>query len=209
MNLANTRQSIKEPAGQRWALVTGASAGIGAEFSRQLALEKGYNLLVTARRAERLANLAEEITQSARLRGLTPLPQVLQVVADISTESGQQALISQVSSLGITPDLLINNAGIGSMGDFSRLSFAREAEMVRTNCLGPLVLSHHFLPQMRKRGTGAVINVGSVCSFVPMPYMATYGATKAFLFSLSLALGREAARDGVHVMAVCPGPTDS
>ena len=174
------------------ALITGASAGIGEEFARQLA-GRGYDLILVARRRDRLEQLAEQIPTTAHV-----------VECDLTTDAaGLPGLVKQT---GVDVDLLVNNAGFGTRGRFLELDPAREAEMVRVNCEAVVTLTHAFLPAMVERGRGGVITVASTAGMQPLPYEAVYGATKAFAISFSEALWTELRGTGVRVLVVNPGP---
>ena len=180
----------------RTALVTGATGGIGRAFARALH-ERGYDLLLTGRSEEKLTELSETVTGgSARV-----------VAADLGTQEG----IDTVSAwLGAEPvDLLVNNAGFGSHGEFAQLELDRELEELTVNVRALMALTHTALRGMTAAGHGAVINIASVAGFQPLPSMATYSATKAFVDRFSLAVGVEARKHGVHVLSVCPGPVDT
>ena len=174
------------------ALVTGASSGIGAQFARQLAA-RGHDLVLVARRAERLEALAAELPTDARV-----LP------CDLATDADE--LAGRVGELGVEVELLVNNAGFGTFGRFWEIAPGRDAEMVRVNCEAVVTLSRAFVPAMVARGRGGVINVASVSGFQPLPYTTVYAATKAFVRSFSDALHAELAGTGVNVLAVNPGP---
>jgi hypothetical protein len=175
-----------------WAVVTGASSGIGAAFSRALR-RRGHPLLLVARRRERLEALAEELGQC----------EVLAV--DLADEREVARVAEHALALGDV-ELLINNAGFGSNGAFLALDGTREAEMVKLNALTPLLLAQRLLPSMVSQGRGGVINISSIAAFQPVPFMATYAGTKAFLLTWSESLAEELRGSGVHVLAVCPGP---
>ncbi|MCU1279574.1 MAG: yqjQ1 [bacterium] len=177
----------------RWALVTGASSGIGAAFARALD-RRGYALLLVARRRDRLEELAKTLQRAEVLP------------ADLGDEAEVARVASHALALGDI-ELLVNNAGYGSNGEFLALDGAREVAMVKLNSLAPLELAQRLLPAMVARKSGGVINVSSIGAFQPVPYMATYGATKAFLLSWSEALSYELRNTGVRVTCVCPGPT--
>ena len=174
------------------ALVTGASSGIGEQFARQLAA-RGHDLVLVARRTERLAALAAELPTEAKV-----------VPCDLATDAA--ALPAQVAELGVEIELLVNNAGFGTFGRFWEIDPGRDAEMVRVNCEAVVSLSRAFVPGMVERGRGGVINVASVSSFQPLPYTAVYAASKAFVRSFTDALHAELAGTGVAVLAVNPGP---
>ncbi|MBE7478901.1 MAG: SDR family oxidoreductase [Polyangiaceae bacterium] len=180
------------------ALVTGASSGIGAELARQLAT-RGANLILTARSKDKLDALAEELRQKNRVA-------VQVVVADLAQPGGAQSLAADVDALGVDVDHLVNNAGFGDAGALVKADPDKLAEMVRLNCEAVVVLARHFLPPMLARRRGGVLNVASTAAFQPMPYMAVYAATKAFVLSFSAALAKEAEGNGVTVTALCPGP---
>lgn len=174
------------------ALVTGASSGIGEEFARQLAA-RGHDLVLVARRTERLEALAAELPTEARA-----------IPCDLASEA--EKLPERVAELGTEIELLINNAGFGTFGPFWEIAPHRDAEMVRVNCEAVITLSRAFVPGMVERGRGGVINVASVSSFQPLPYTAAYAASKAFVRSFTDALHAELRGSGVSALAVNPGP---
>ena len=174
------------------ALVTGASSGIGEQFARQLA-ERGYDLILVARRKDRLEKLADELPSTAHV-----------VECDLANEADK--LFGKVSKLGVDVDLLVNNAGFGIRGRFLEIDPEREAEMVRVNCEAVVVLTRAFLPAMVERGRGGVITVASTAGMQPLPYEATYSASKAFAGTFMDALHVELKGTGVKAMSVNPGP---
>jgi uncharacterized protein len=179
-------------------LITGASSGIGAEIARELA-RRGLGVTLVARREERLQVLADEIADD---HGVDT-----EVVAgDVANERARRRLFNEVEQRGITVEVLVNNAGFGSGGRFTTLDASKEASMVRTNCEAVVALTGRYLPEMAERGRGAVLNVASLIAFQPVPFQATYGATKAFVLSFSDALHEEMRGTGVTVTSVCPGP---
>jgi short-subunit dehydrogenase len=182
-------------------LITGASSGIGEAFARKLA-SLGRNVFLVARSEEKLIALCNELgrTNSVRAQYL-PL--------DLSKPDVPAKLFAETEKRGLTIDLLINNAGFGAMGDFAQLDLARQLDMIDLNIKTLVELTHHFLQPMRERKQGAIINVASTAGFQPVPFMATYGATKAFVLSFSEALWEENRPHGVHVMALCPGVTET
>lgn len=180
------------------ALVTGASSGIGAELARQLAA-RGADLVLTARSKEKLDQLAAELSAKHRVT-------VRVVVADLARPGGAESLAADVDALGLPIDHLVNNAGFGDAGVFAKAGADKLTEMVRLNCEAVVVLSRHFLPAMLERRRGGVLNVASTAAFQPMPFMAVYAATKAFVLSFSAALAKEVEGTGVRVTALCPGP---
>jgi short-subunit dehydrogenase len=181
-----------------WALVTGASSGLGAEFAKQLA-QRGTNLILSARSGEKLQRLAEDLS---RVNGIASHA----LVADLGAPGGSRALLEQVESLGMHVSHVVNNAGFGSAGPFTSSDPQTEERMVRVNAEAIVVIARHFLPRLLGRGEGGLIQVASTASFQPTPFMATYGATKAFVLSFTLSLAEEARGSGVRVMALCPGP---
>ena len=174
------------------ALVTGASSGIGAEFAKQLS-QRGYELILVARRTERLEQLAAELSGPAHV-----------VTCDLATDAA--SLPARGGELGLQVDVLVNNAGFGSHGRFTETDPAREAEQVRLNCEAVVVLTRAFLPGMVDRGRGGVITVASTAGMQPIPYEATYSATKAFARTFSDALSGELRGTGVRALCVNPGP---
>ncbi len=182
----------------RWALVTGASSGLGDAFARTLAA-RGMNLVLTARREERLRALAEELERSHGAETV--------VVAGDLAASGAPARVWEEATEGRHIHLLVNNAGFGAQGRFDEVPLARQMEMVRVNVVALLELMHRALPPMRVRGEGGVINVASIAAFQPVPAYATYGATKAFVQSLSEAAWAENRDAGVRILALAPGRT--
>ena len=190
------------------ALITGASAGIGYEYALQLAQLKKWNLFLVARRLERLQELKTKI-ESKIWKNLEDSPKLKVLKTDLNDQSSLDELLVKIDNGKTKVDLLVNNAGFGSVGPFAKSNLETELNMVSLNCLVPLKLTRHFLPIMKQQNHGTIINVCSTASFQPLPYMATYGATKAFLFSFSQALAAEAQDYGVQVLAHCPGPTDT
>ncbi len=176
-----------------WAVITGASSGLGAIFADQLA-RRGMSLLLAGRDEARLSAVAQWVDPHAEL-----------VVGDLGTRAGVDALVARLD--GREVDVLVNNAGFGTYGPFAELDAAREHELVAVNVDALVRLTHAVLPGMLDRGRGGVLNVASTIAFQPGPYQATYGASKAFVLSLSQALWAETRGSGVTVTALCPGPT--
>ena len=181
------------------ALVTGASAGLGEEFARQLA-GRCRCLVLVARRGDRLETLATELR--AQHPGLT----VLAVAADRSAPSDRLSLIEGLLERGLVPDLLVNNAGLGDYGEFATGDWARVESILRVNIEALTHLTHALLPGMLQLGRGAVLNVSSLASLVPVPEMAVYAATKSYVTSFSEAIRIELRGTGIRVLALCPGP---
>lgn len=182
-------------------LITGASAGIGREFARQLA-ERGLGVTLVARREERLAELAQDISAKHSVRAEY-------VACNLADAGARAAMVEEVGSRGLEVELLVNNAGFGTWGSFYKLDPGKELDELRLNCEAVLDLSRAFLPGMVSKGRGGVINVASTAAFQPVPGMATYAATKAFVLSLSEALSDELRKTDVTVTAVCPGPVET
>ncbi len=174
------------------ALITGASSGIGDEFARQLA-GRGYDVVLVARRKDRLERLAGELPTTAHV-----------IECDLGSDAPN--LSGKVAQLGVNVDLLINNAGFGMRGHFADLDPEREAEMIRVNCEAVVTLTHAFLPAMIERGSGGVITVASTAGMQPVPYETTYAASKAFAIALMEALSMELRGTGVRCLVVNPGP---
>jgi short-subunit dehydrogenase len=174
------------------ALVTGASSGIGAEFAKQLSSE-GYEVILVARRAERMQELAAQLPGGAHV-----------LACDLASEAHE--LAGKVAELGAAVDVLVNNAGFGTHGRFSEIDAARDAEQVRLNCEALVTLTHAFLPGMLERRRGGIITVASTAGMQPLPYEATYSASKAFARTFSDALAAELRGTGVRVLCVNPGP---
>ncbi len=182
----------------RWAVVTGASSGLGRGLATRLA-DRGMSLVLTGRNEARLDEAAHQI------RRATPGVKVETVAADLSTQSGVSALLDHVGDRPI--EVLVNNAGFGSYGPFAEAQADREAEEVAVDVSAVITLARAFLPGMLARGSGGILNVASTIAFQPAPYQAVYGASKAFVLSFSQALWAEARPAGVAVTALCPGPT--
>jgi short-subunit dehydrogenase len=176
------------------ALVTGASAGLGVEFARQLS-KRGYSLVLAARRKERLEDLAKELGKARA------------IAIDLSKSNATAKLMADLEANGETVDLLVNNAGFGLIGKFAELDAKREREMIDLNVGALTELCRAVAPPMIKRKSGAILNVASTAAFQPGPKMAVYFATKAFVLSLSEALHEELKPHGIKVSCLCPGPT--
>jgi uncharacterized protein len=180
------------------ALVTGASSGLGWAYADSLAA-RGHPLIVVARREERLRALAR---RAREVHGVEARP----VVADLASEDGLAACRSALDE-GPPPDVVVLNAGFGTHGALWELDRRREAEMVRLNCVAVVDLAAHALPRMVARGAGALVVVSSAAAWQPVPFMATYAATKAFDLHFAEAVAEELRGTGVRAVAVCPGPT--
>lgn len=184
----------------RWALVTGASSGIGEAFAAELARE-GMSLVLAARREVRLRALAERLSGQHGVQA--------EVVAVDLSEPGSAGQLWEEAARDRPIHLLVNNAGFGLRGRFEEIAASRMTEMVQLNCVTLMELANLALPAMRERGEGGIINLASIVSFQPVPLMAAYGASKAFVLSLSEALREENRGSGVRVLALCPGPVPS
>jgi len=182
-------------------LITGASSGIGEAFARKLAA-RGHNLLLVARSQDRLIALCNQLGRVKSIRAQY-------VAMDLSQSEAPARLFEETRSRGLEIDLLINNAGFGSMGDFVKLDLVRELNMIDLNVCSLVEITHRFLAPMRERKRGAIINVASTAAFQPVPFMAAYAATKAFVLSFSEALWEENRPYGIKVLALCPGVTET
>lgn len=184
----------------RTALITGASAGIGKEFAIQMHA-KGASVILLARREEQLKNICHELNQ-IRASSASYL------VADLSDISGGLESVKKFIR-SATIDIFVNNAGIGSFGFFEELPIERELEIVGLNTFATTALAHECLKGMKQRKFGAYISVASIAAFQPLPYMATYSASKAFNFIQTMALREELKKFNVRALTVCPGPTQT
>lgn len=181
------------------ALITGASMGIGEAFADALAA-RGYDLALAARSGDALAHIAARVRAHGGGRAEV-------IVADLQDAAGPDFVAREAAGRLGQVDLLINNAGYGAHGRFETIDAPREVGQIRLNIEALVVLTNRFAPAMLARGSGGIINVASTASFQPVPYMAVYGATKAFVLSFSEALTEEFRGRGVRVLALCPGPT--
>ena len=185
----------------RWALITGASSGIGAEFARRLA-SRGMHLVLTARRKELLEKLAEEL--HTRHGTKTEI-----IAGDLSDAAEPQRLCEAIAAKGIAIELLVNNAGFGWVGTIQETEQPRMRDLVQLNIAAMTELTYRLLPAMLERGHGGIINVSSVAAFQPVAYMPAYAASKAFVLHFSEALWAESRDRGVTVTALCPGTTQT
>lgn len=186
----------------RTALVTGASSGIGQEFARRLAAA-GLDLAIVSRRAERLEALAQELHA---MHGV----EVSCYSRDLADPDAVDALVEDVEKAGLEIDVLVNSAGLGVYGSPAQgrpVDADRSSRMLQVNVVALARLSDHFLGGMCSRGRGALINIASTAGFQPVPFMAAYGASKAFVLSYTEALWAETRGTGVRVLALCPGTT--
>ncbi|MBM3971391.1 MAG: SDR family oxidoreductase [Planctomycetes bacterium] len=185
----------------RWALITGASSGIGAEFARRLSAH-GMHLVLTARRKELLDKLADEL--HTRHGTKTEI-----IVGDLTDSAEPQRLCESIAAKGIQIELLVNNAGFGWVGTIDETEQSRMRDLVQLNVASMTELTYRILPGMMERGHGGIINVSSVAGFQPVAYMPTYSASKAFVLHFSEALWAECRDRGVTVTALCPGTTQT
>jgi uncharacterized protein len=185
----------------KWALVTGASAGIGRELARRLAAG-GVNLVLTARRGDRLAKLAVELAAEYKIR-------VESFPADLSRPETPREIFRFTQQKQLPIEVLVNNAGFGKYGEFFRVDAQRLAEMVQVNVAAVVSLTHLYLPAMAERRSGYVLIVSSTAAYQAVPYISTYAATKGFDLLFSEGIAAEMRRYGVRVCCLCPGSTES
>jgi uncharacterized protein len=184
------------------ALITGASSGIGAVFARELA-KRGMSVILVARSEGKLRALAAEIAQQYKVRAEV-------IMADLGQAGAAEQIFQEVERRKLAVDLLVNNAGLGAHGLFETFPRERQQEQVMVNVAAVVDLSHVFMPSMLKRpNETAIINVASTVGFQPIPYMAVYGATKAFVISFSEALAEENRGRNLRIVALCPGATET
>jgi short-subunit dehydrogenase len=182
-------------------LITGASSGIGAAFARKFGA-LGRNVFLVARSEEKLITICNELGRMSGIRA-----QYFPI--DLQEPDAPARLFEETKKRGLEIDMLVNNAGFGSMGYFDKLDLDRELEIIELNVTALIDLTYRFLLPMRKRKQGTIINVASTAGFQPVPFMATYAASKAFVLTFSEALSEENRPFGVHVMALCPGVTET
>jgi uncharacterized protein len=180
-------------------LITGASSGIGEAFARRLAAE-GHNLVLVARSEKALHELCDELMLKHKVMAHY-------VVFDLTERAAVLKLVDETTRHGFEVDWVINNAGFGSVGDFATLDIEREIEMIDLNVAALVSITHAYLKEMRVRKRGTIINVSSAAGFQPIPFMATYAATKAFVTAFTEAIAEENRPFGIQVLALCPGST--
>ncbi len=194
------RHDMKEMTG--YALITGASAGIGAAFARELAARK-INLVLTARRVDRLESLAGELVAAHAIK-------VEVIACDLADPEAPQHLVAEITKRAIHIDMLVNNAGYGVTGYFLSQCWQTQADFIQVLMTAPTELCHRLLPGMRARGYGRIINVASLAGHVPGSAGQTlYAGAKSYLIKLSQALHLEYGHEGIHTCALCPGFTYS
>lgn len=186
---------------ERWGIVTGASSGIGAEFTRQLAA-RGMHLVLIARRGELLEKLAEELYASHGAK--TEI-----IVADLTDPAAPAQIVNEIQQRGLEIELVVNNAGAGFAGSIEQTDVERMSRMIQLNITALTELTYRFLPSMLERKSGGVINVASVAGFQPVAYNGVYSASKAYVLHFSESLWAETRNRGVTVMALCPGTTNT
>lgn len=192
--------TLPTPGPDRTAVVTGASSGIGAEIAREL-VRRGHGVTLVARRAEKLAELAAE------LRGSGVRAEVL--ATDLGDRDARAGLLERITELGLVPDVLVNNAGLSTLGALSKSDPEAEMHMIEVDVVAVADLCSRFLPGMVQRRRGAILNVASTAAFQPLPGQAGYGACKAFVLSYTRSLGGELRGTGVSATVLCPGPVDT
>jgi short-subunit dehydrogenase len=194
-----TAHAYSENTKHKAALITGATAGIGLALTKLFARD-GYDLVLVARNEEKLNVIANELTKEF---GITVYP----IAADLAKANAPDAIFQKTRSLGLTIDVLVNNAGSGSYGPFTDHDLEDELSIIALNITALIQLTHHYLQEMKTRGAGKILNVASTAAFQPGPLMAVYYATKAFVLSFSEALRNEAHGSNISVTALCPGAT--
>jgi short-subunit dehydrogenase len=183
------------------ALVTGASSGIGETFAQELA-SRQTNLVLVARSKDKLDQLATQLQQQHNIQA--------EVIAqDLTEPNATQTVFDTINQKGLTIDLLVNNAGFGDYGAFIERPLEKQVNMIQLNNIALVELTYLFLPGMKQRGAGGIINVASIAAFQPLPYLSIYAATKAFVLSFTEAIWAENKGSGVNITALCPGPTES
>jgi short-subunit dehydrogenase len=191
--------SIPIPSATGTCLITGASAGIGTEFAKQMA-ERGYNVTLAARRIDRLTELAAELEEKHNVRAIA-------VACDVTDAVQRKELLDSIEARGDHVEILINNAGIGTEAKFLDDSTEDQLAQIEVNVVALTALTHAVLPAMVEKSSGAILNVASTAAFQPIPRQAVYAATKAYVLSMSQGLYQELKGSGVSITVLCPGPT--
>ncbi|MFQ6606576.1 MAG: SDR family NAD(P)-dependent oxidoreductase [Fidelibacterota bacterium] len=186
---------------KKYALITGASSGLGADFARQIAA-KGWNLILVARREQRLEQVKQEILTNYNV-------DILVIPADLTNPNAPQEIYQSLQNRRIEVDILINNAGAGLYGPFHKTDLQRQLTLLQLNMTSVVQLTYLFLNDMLKRQTGYLLFVASIGAFQPTPLYATYAATKSFILPFGLALNRELHSTGVSSTVLSPGVTKS
>jgi short-subunit dehydrogenase len=190
-----------QPKQPQTALITGASSGLGYEFSQLFAQDR-YNLVLVARNEQKLSQLANDLISRFSIA-------VKIIVKDLSDPASPEEIFTELQQDGIAVDILVNNAGFATYGFFSEIDLPTELQMMQVNIVTLTHLTKLFLREMLKRRSGKILNVASTAAFQPGPLMAVYYATKAYVLSFSEAIANEVQGSGVTVTALCPGPTES
>jgi short-subunit dehydrogenase len=193
--------SLPPPQSSSTALITGASAGIGAEIARELA-RRGYGVVLVARRKPRLDQLAEELHSEHGIRAET-------ITCDLAKPAQRARLPGRIADLGLDVEILVNNAGFATGGPFAQSDPERELEQVRVLVEAPVALTSAFLPAMVERRRGGILNVASTAGMQPLPYAAGYSAAKTYILTFSEAVHQEVIGRGVTVTALAPGPVET
>src|SRR5680860_555250 len=183
--------SLPAPEPAHVAVITGASSGIGAQIARELSL-RGHELVLVARSADRLQSLADDLPTTAHV-----------VPADLTDREGRAGLLGDLKGRGLTPQILVNNAGFSTLGPVYRSDPERELRMIEVDVAAVADLCSRFLPGMVERGSGAVLNVASTAAFQPLPGQASYGAAKAFVLSYTRSISAELKGRGVTATVLC------
>jgi short-subunit dehydrogenase len=190
-----------ENSSKGWALITGASAGIGRELAGAFA-SRGYDLILAARNEEALAALAQELGAAHAVRAKT-------MAVDLSVPGAAEAMVEALERAGVAVEILVNNAGVIFEGDLASIALENHLRLLQINVVALTSLTHLFLPAMIARGGGRILNVASIAAFMPVPRLATYAAAKAYVLSLTESLSQELSGTGVTATALCPGLTDT
>lgn len=190
-----------KPKNNKWTLITGASSGIGEAFANEYA-SRGSDLILVARSEDKLIALGEKLNKKYGIQAQV-------IVSDLAQNGSAAELYQQCNQRGLNVECLINNAGFATYGLFEQLSGSRQHDEVMLNVTAVVDLTYLFLPDMLKAKSGTVINVASTAAFQPLPNMAVYGATKAFVLSFTEALWEENRKRGVQFLALCPGSTET
>lgn len=183
------------------ALITGASSGIGAVFAERLA-QRQHDLILVARSQDKLQAIADRLAQQYSIQATV-------IAQDLTAVNAADTIFTQLRQQELTVDVLVNNAGFGTYGEFAEADRKTMLEMIQLNVVALVDLAHHCLQPMKARRSGSILNIGSTASFQPLPYFAVYAATKAFVLSFSESLWQECKAYNVRVLAVCPGPTET
>ncbi|MCX6150101.1 MAG: SDR family NAD(P)-dependent oxidoreductase [Ignavibacteriales bacterium] len=191
-------KNLREKYG-KWAVITGASSGIGEEFAKYLAKEK-INLFIIARRIDKLNKIAEKLSSENEI-------EVIPIKADLTKEESFPAIMEEIGDREV--GLLINNAGVGSIGQFQNIDCKKEIDLIKLNCIAPVLLTHLLVEKMILQKKGALIFLGSLVGMVPTPYLTTYSATKTFNIFVANALWYELKKYNIDVLALSPGSTNT